>query len=151
MNFILPFISGFLYRLGGSDQQTWSKLKMKWYRWLMGIPLGFLFTIGWASWATVAIVTILSGITFYIATSAFKYGENSWLNFLGEKGKFTVCGIAFGLASIPMFGWVAGIIQGIVAGCAFLCIKILDDKGIIHNPYVELCRGFFGIIISFFK
>jgi hypothetical protein len=151
LKIIIPFLSGFLYRAGGADQTPWLPICQKWVRWLMGIPVGFLFTIGIVPWNIVAITTVLCGITYYIATAAFKYGEKSWLNFLGEYGKFTVCGLAFGLAAIPAIGIVAGIIQGIVSAIGFLTIKILDDKNIVKNPWVERLRGFFGTIISILK
>lgn len=149
MHYIIPFVAAFLYRAGGADQWEWCPLKQKWWRWLMGLPIGFLFTLGHASWANVAIATVVSGISYYITTAAFKYGEKSWLNFLGEYGKFTVCGLAFGLASFYIFGMLS-IVQSIISGMAFLTIKILDEKQIIQNPWVERARGFFGTIISFF-
>ncbi len=53
----------------------------------MGVPIGFLFSLGVTSWLWVLINMILCGVTYYIATAAFIYGGKSWLNFLGEKGK----------------------------------------------------------------
>ena len=73
---------------------------------------------------------------------------NSYLNFLGENGKFFFCGLVFGLSSIPAFGLLHGVIQGIVSAFVFLIVKILDDKDIVKNPWVERLRGFFGTILS---
>ena len=151
LKILVPFVAGFLYRAGGADQWKWCPLKQKWWRWLMGLPIGFLFTIGVMSWASVGIATVLCGIAYYIATAAFVYGEKSWLNFLGETGKFAACGLAFGLASIPILGWQFGIVQGIFSALMFLVIKTLDDEGYLHNPWVERARGFFGIVVSAFR
>jgi hypothetical protein len=134
---ILPFLSGYLYLLGG---QKWC-----WYRWGMGLPISLIALI-----FTHNPLNLLCIPTYYIATSAFPYGEKSWLNFLGEGGKFFVCGLAFGFASIPILGFI-GILQGIISGFAFLGIKILDNKDIIKNPWVEFLRGCLGSCLLIVK
>lgn len=144
LKILIPFLAAFLYRAGGADQWQWCPLNQKWWRWLMGIPIGFLFTIGTTPWNIVFVTTILCGITYYIATAAFKYGEKSWLNFLGEDGKFAVCGLVFGLASIPAIGVEFGLSQGLISMMGFLAIKVLDDNEMIKNPWIERLRGFVG-------
>jgi hypothetical protein len=84
--------------------------------------------------------------TYYIATAAFKYGEKSWLNFLGEDGKFVVCGVAMGLAGAPVLFWWA-ILQGVVSGAGWYYIRVLDEAGKLKNPWVEVARGFVGTIV----
>lgn len=110
----------------------------------MGIPIGFLFTLGIVPWNIVLLTTVLCGITYYIATAVFKYGEKSWLNFLGEDGKFAACGLAFGLASIPALGFEFGLYQGLMSMMGFLAVKVLDDNEMIKNPWIERLRGFVG-------
>lgn len=144
-------VAGFLYRFGGADQWEKCPLKQKWWRWLMGLPIGFLMSLGVVSWGQVFINTILCGVTYYIATSAFKYGEKSWLNFAGERGKFTICGVAFGLAIFPVVTLPLAILQGIVSGAGFLAIKILDEKKIVQNPWVERLRGLIGTSLAIFS
>lgn len=141
--YLVPFISGFLYRAGGSNQWAWWKFNQKLWRSFIGIPIGLFF-----SFHNHSLIPLLCILTYWFQPS---YGENSNLNFLGEKGKFFVCGLVFGLSSIPAFGWLYGLTQGLVSGIAFLIIKILDDKSIIKNPLVERLRGFFGVILSWIK
>jgi hypothetical protein len=141
--FLIPFISGFLYRAGGSDQWEWWKFNQKLWRSFIGIPIGIYF-----AFYNQSLIPLLCILTYWFQSS---YGEDSYLNFLGERGKFAFCGFVFGISSIPAYGLLYGLIQGIVSSCAFLCIKILDDKNIVKNPWVERLRGFFGTIVSFFK
>lgn len=77
----------------------------------------------------------------------FKYGVKSWLNFLGEYGKFFVCGLALGAAPAYVLGLKWGILQTVIGGIGFVVIKYLDDKGIVKNPWVERLRGFVGTIL----
>ena len=130
---MIPIISALLYLAGGQ----WNK----WYRWGMGAPIAlicFLHT-GHAS-------VLLLIPSYWIATSAFPYGGSSWLNFLGEKAKFAVCGLAFGLASMPALGVFHGIENGVLSAIAWMAIKELDDHDVIKNPYVEIARGLLGSI-----
>ena len=133
--FLIPFISAYLYLAGGQ----WNKR----YRWLMGVPIAIIGVCCHQYWAVLAIPA------YWIATSAFPYGENSWLNFLGEYGKFIVCGVVFGACSFTMLHWYLGVLQMVVAGLCWWFIKVLDEQGIIGNPYVELLRGFTGTMIYF--
>ena len=133
---IIPIVSSLCYLIGG---QWWKPA-----RWFMGVPIAIIALLTGHGWTA-----ILAIPAYWIATSAFPYGENSWLNFLGEWGKFAVCGLVFGLASIPVLG-LYGVIQGIVSMCAFLCIKYFDDKGIMKNPFVELARGALGCAVYVF-
>lgn len=86
-------------------------------------------------------------VTYYVATAVFKYGEKSWLNFLGEYGKFFVCGLALGAAPWALLGLKWGILQALIGGIGFVIIKILDDKGKVKNPWVERLRGFIAAIL----
>ena len=133
---LIPVISALLYLAGGQIKNI--------YRWLMGVPIFLIAILTGHSW-----FSIFAILTYWLATSAFPYGEKSWLNFLGEWGKFAVCGLVMGLASIVVLGWLVGLIQGIVGLIAFVVIKYLDDNGIMKNPWVELCRGFFGTVVYF--
>jgi len=136
---LIPIISAFLFRLGGSEQWKWCKLNQKWWRWGMGFIIGLLLWKGWLAYA-------LAGLSYYIATN-IPYGQKSFLNFLGEYGKFAVCGFAFGLASIPLIGVMMGITQGFVSAISWVIIKYYDDKGEIANPLTEQLRGFCGTIV----
>ena len=135
MQNLIPLITAILNRLGGADQVAWIPFKMKWFRWLgIGAVIGLIYH----SWLPV--------FTYYIATN-IPYGEKSWLNFLGEYGKFAVCGALLGLASIVVLGPVWGVIQAIVGAVAWVVIKYLDDNGEIVNPLTELARGLGASII----
>jgi len=136
--FITPIVSGLLYRAGGTDQWKWCPLNQKLWRWGMGAVIGLL---SWESW----IAYLLTIASYYIATN-IPYGEKSPLNFLGETGKFFVCGFSFGLASIPSLGIFTGLEQGVLSGLGFIAIKALDDKNILKNPFVEFGRGFLGTL-----
>lgn len=138
---LIPVVSAVLYLVGG---QWWKPA-----RWLMGIPIFLLWShilcchqLVW--WNLLAIPA------YWIATSAFPYGQSSWLNFLGEWGKFFVCGLVLGAASFCCLGWIVALVQTIVSAVAFVVIKFYDDEGVIHNPRVELLRGFLGTICYVF-
>ena len=137
MNIIIPFVSTLLYWLGGQ--------RNKWYRWLMGIPIAIIGIFTYHYWAIFAIPT------YWVATSAFPYGEKSWLNFLGEYGKFFVVGLVLGSCSFILLPFGLALLQSLLSGISFLILKILDDKDIVKNPYQELLRGFFGTIIYFWR
>lgn len=143
LKYTIPFISAFLYRAGGSDQWSWCPFKQKLWRSFIGIPIGIFFSL--SSHSLIPLICIL---TYWFQPP---YGEHSYLNFLGEDGKFAVCGFIFGISSIPALGWQFGLLQGFVAALMFLVIKTLDDEGFVKNPWVERCRGFFGTIISLIK
>lgn len=143
----LVVLAGLLYRAGGADQWKWCPLNQKWWRWLMGVPLGFLYSVGKSPWLWVALTTVMAGVAYYIATAAFKYGDKSWLNFLGKMGKFIVCGLAFGAASFTMLPWQWAVVQTLISGWAFGIIYILDEAGTLHNPWVEILRGSVGCIL----
>lgn len=110
----------------------------------MGLPIGFLFTVGRSSWSHVLISTAFAGVAYYIATAAFKYGEKSWLNFLPKMAKFVVCGLAFGAASFTLLNWPWAIAQTLIGGWAFGFIYVLDEQGVLKNPWVEVLRGAIG-------
>lgn len=129
----IPILNGALFLAGGQ----WNK----WYRWGMGAPVAILCFIKTGHAAAFLLIP-----SYWIATSAFPYGEKSWLNFLGEKLKFAACGLAFGLASIPALGIFGGIENACLSAIAWAAIKELDDRNILKNPYVEIARGFFGSI-----
>lgn len=140
---IVPVVSALLYRAGGSDQ--WPiPINQKLWRWL-GIGL-FVASAGLIS--GYGGVSLWSILTYYIATN-IPYGEKSFLNIFGEWGKWAICGLVFGLASIPILGYW-GILQGIVSSAAFVGLHYLDDKDILKNPWQELLRGFLGTCLFLF-
>lgn len=132
---LIPIISGVLYRLGGSDQPTWlpSWFSMKILRWFMGIPIALILHNGWYV------------LTYFIATSVFVYGDNSWVTALvGRRGAWIVHGLAFGLASIqPLYAlWTAVV---------FYLLFFIADEGVIDNKYAEFGRGFLGTLLLVFN
>jgi len=145
LSLLIPPVSAVNYALGGCAFGEQFKIPYlfipgfnpKLWRWLIGIPIGFL---AWHGWLTF----LLTVATYFIATSGFIYGEKSWLNFLGQKGKHFVSGLAFGLACWPILG-IAALWQGIVSGIVFL---VIESKG-VDNPFAELGRGLGGTMIFF--
>jgi hypothetical protein len=133
---IIPIIAGACYLIGG---QWWKP-----GRWLMGIPIFFVAIFNGAPWWAIYAV-----VTYLIATNAFPYGEKSWLNFLGEYGKYIVCGIVFGLASAPILGYWS-IAQAILGGGGFGLLHYLDEKNIVKNPFQEILRGVVGTALFVF-
>ena len=143
--FLIPIIAGVLFRMGGTDQWKWCFINQKVWRWLgIGIFLGVTFAIIRHSW-----IPLLAIPSYAIAIQAAPYGEKSWLNFLGEYGKYAICGIAFGLASAPILG-NAGIAEAILSGCGFALLHWLDEKNIVKNPWQEVLRGVAGTILFVF-
>jgi len=133
----IPIIASVLYLLGGQAN--------KWFRWGMGIPIFFIAIFTGHAWYSIFVV-----FTYLIATNAFSYGENMWTTkIFGAWISMITSGIAFGLASTPILGWTWGIVQAIIGGVSFGVIKYYDDKGVIHNPIVELGRGFTGTFLFF--
>ena len=135
MENLIPLIAGLLNRAGGTDQWKWCPINQKWWRWF---GIGAVVAIVYHSW--------LPLLTYYLAVN-IPYGEKSPLNFLGEYGKFAVCGFAFGLASAVVIGMFYGIISGIIGAISWIMIKYFDDRGEIVNPWTELARGFCGTLV----
>jgi len=133
----IPFISGACYLIGG---QWWKPA-----RWFMGVPIGLI-----GFFAGHGLISLLSILTYWIATSCFPYGDSSWLNFLGEWGKWAICGLVLGLASIVVLGPLWGTIQGIVGAISFVILHWLDEKNIVKNPLQEILRGFIGTSLFLF-
>lgn len=131
---MIPIISAVCFLIGG---QWWKPA-----RWLMGIPIFIIGTFYHCFWAILCIPT------YWIATSCFPYGDSSWLNIFGEYGKWAICGLVFGLASIPILG-VLGIVNGFIAAICFMALHYLDEADIVKNPWQELLRGFLGSITYF--
>jgi len=136
--FLIPIISAVLYLAGGQ----WNK----WFRWGMGLPIGAIACVMLHSW-----VPLLCGITYFIATNAFSYGEKMiWTKLFGGWFSIILAGVAFGLAATPILGWTWGIAQAIIGGVGFGLLKWLDDTDRLKNPFQELCRGFIGTIMLAF-
>lgn len=138
---IIPIVSGILYRMGGSDKPyLWVKFFN--YRAMIGIPIAITFCIITHSW-----IPAICILTYWFQPP---YGEHSYLNFLGEAGKFAFCGFVFGLSSLPVWiamgNWGIGLLQAIIGALFFWFIWVLDENGKLKNPWVELLRGFFGTI-----
>jgi len=151
MNILIPFVSAILFRLGGSDAPApleisafgshyKIKFNMKLFRWFMGVPIAIL---AWKGWLALA----LAAVTYFVATNVFGYGEKTpVLKSLPKWLRFTVSGIAFGLASAPILHWLC-IAQAIIGGVAFYIIFLIDEKKLLINPWIELLRGFCGTIV----
>jgi len=125
-----------MYLVGG---QWWKPT-----RWFMGIPIAIVGTFYHQYWAVMAIPA------YWIATSAFPYGDKSWLNFLGQYGKFFVSGLALGLCSFVLLPLWLAVLQSLFSGIAFVLLHYLDEKGIVKNPFQELLRGFLGTVLYSF-
>ena len=95
--------------------------------------------------AVILILALLAIPAYFIATNT-PYGEKSWLNFLGEYGKFALAGLLLGSCSFILLPFGLAVFQSVLSAISFLVIKILDEKDIIKNPYVEFLRGFFATI-----
>ena len=133
MHFFIPIVAAIFYLLGGQVN--------KWFRWLIGIPIGLLCWQGWTDFG----ITI--GAYFTVA-NAFSYGTNNWTTkIFGKWVSMALAGLTFGLASIALLGAFWGIIQGIVGMIAFVVLKWLDDTDRLKNPYQELLRGGLGTIL----
>ena len=142
MRILIPFICALLYRAGGTDQWQWCKINQKLWRWLgIGLLIGILGCIVKHSF-----VPLLCIPAYYLATN-IPYGEKSWLNFLGEYGKFALAGLLLGSCSFILLPFGLAVLQSLLSTISFVVIKILDDKDIIKNPYVEFLRGFFATIL----
>ena len=137
---LIPIISGALYLVGG---QWWKPA-----RWIMGIPIGVIgaFHI-FSTTHHIHYWMILALPSYWVATSAFPYGDNSWLNIFGEWGKWAICGLALGLASIVVLNPILAILQGIVGAIGFVVLHWLDEKNIVKNPFQEILRGVIGTIV----
>jgi hypothetical protein len=139
----LPVLCGLMYRWGGADQ--WPQIlpfKQKIFRAAIGVPIALCMIPIAQSWWPVLCI-----LTYWFQPP---YGENSYLNFLGEYGKFAVCGFVFGVSSTPAWYalgfWWMGLVQGLISLVAYVVIKYLDDKNIVKNPWVERLRGYFGTV-----
>ena len=123
MNFLIPILSGVLYRLGGSEHGN------KWYRWLLGLPIAII-THNW--WYLV---------TYFVATNMFSYGDNSLPSkILGRKGARVLHGLTFGLASLhPIYAlWTAAV---------FYILFEIAEHNVIDNKYAEFGRGCLGTLM----
>ncbi len=134
---LVPFIASIMYLVGG---QYWRA-----GRWFMGVPIFIVAIVTGHAWYSIFLIP-----AFFIATNIFVYGEKSWLNFLGEWGKFFVSGLSLGACSFIVLPLWLAVLQSLVSGISFLVIKYLDDNGIVKNPFVELLRGACGTILYIF-
>lgn len=135
--FIIPLIAAFLFLVGG---QWW-----KAGRWFMGVPIFFIAIFTGHAWYSVFAV-----FTYWIATSAFSYGDKMWTSrIFGRWVSMILSGVAFGLAAFPILGYWA-IAQAIVSGVGFGVLKYLDDTDRFKNPGQEVARGFIGTILLAF-
>ena len=127
MSYLIPVISGLLYRAGGAE---WGN---KWYRWAMGVPIAIITGNWWYA------------LTYYLATAVFVYGDSSWVSKLvGRKGARAVHGFAFGLASLdPWFAlWTM---------ITFYVLFWIAERGVIDNKWSEALRGCVGTLIFIWK
>lgn len=132
---LIPFISAFLFRAGGSDQWKWCPLNQKLWRWLMGSVIGLLLWKGWVAYG-------LTIGTYFLATNLFGYGDKTpILKYLPQNIKHLVSGMIFGLASFPLLGWWC-LLQMVISGVSFYFIETKK----INNPWAELLRGGLGTV-----
>ena len=135
---LIPIIAGACYLIGG---QWW-----KAGRWFMGVPIFIIAIITGHPWYSIFVIP-----TYWIATSAFSYGEKMWTTKLfGPWISMIISGIAFGLASAPILGWTWGIAQAIIGGVGFGVLKWLDDTEKLKNPWQEILRGVIGTVLFIF-
>lgn len=133
---LIPIVSALLFRFGGSDQWEWCPLNQKLWRWLMGIAVGAL------AWHGLWSLLIVTG-TYFLATNLFGYGDKTpILKYLPQNIKHLVSGLIFGLASIPLLGWIA-VIQALVSTGIFYVVETKK----INNPWAEWLRGGIGTIL----
>jgi len=131
---IIPIVSAICYLVGG---QWWKPA-----RWFMGVPIFIIAIITGHAWYSIFCVA-----TYWIATSAFSYGDKMWTSkIFGRWISMVLSGIAFGLASAPILGYWS-IAQAILGGIGFGILKWFDDTERLKNPWQELGRGFFGTIL----
>jgi hypothetical protein len=133
----------------------------------MGLVIGgisFLRTIDFTGHEydiTCDATPLLCILTYYIATSAFPYGEKSWLNrFMSQGVKWLFYGAIFGLASVPAIGLVLGLVQAVIGAVSFFCLMAASNWGIpdkdrcgvqyLDHKYVEIVFGFMGTLMFFF-
>ena len=139
MNFLIPIICGIMYRMGGSDN-PYLGVKFFNYRAMIGIFVGTYFTLTLHSW-----IPLICILTYWFQPP---YGDKSYLNFLGEWGKFAFVGFIFGVSSTPIWVaagmWWMGLVQGAVSAIVYTIVRYLDEKNIIKNPWVEFLRGVGG-------
>lgn len=140
---MIPLISAFCFRSGGVGKNDrflpfmkpptpWAN---KWWRWVgIGIASAvFGLLIGRGA------ISFLSILTYFLVTNCCPYGEKSWLNFLGREGKWIAYGAIFGLASLPVLGWLA-ISQTMIASSAFFFLMKLSNDGVVITP-PDGCNG----------
>ena len=120
----------------------------KWYRWLMGLFIGYFYS------------TLFTVITYFIATSVLGYGENHWLRkslekALGRLGRdlaWCIYGFGLGMAIMPVLGLNRAILQGIITSIMFYLLMKWSNDGIkqwkdekgeykLDHAFVELGIG----------
>ena len=134
MNFLIPIISGILFRCGGIDQWKWCILNQKCWRWFMGVIVGLFVWHGWI-WYGICI------LSYFLATNLFGYGDKTpILKYLPQRIKHLVSGMIYGLATVSVFYWIFGwwaLLQIVVCGATFYCIERFN----VQNPWAEVLRG----------
>ena len=135
LGLVISILCGLLYLFGG---QVWKPFRW----WGIGVLVGVVYAFRFGSF-----FPLLSILTYFIATNAFSYGDNSWTTKLfGKWVSMGLAGLTYGLASFPVLG-VYAILQGLVGLVAFLILKQLDDTDQLKNPWQELLRGTLGTIL----
>jgi len=143
MHYVIPFVSAACYLIGG---QWWKAA-----RWFMGVPI-WAFTAQWNLWHFIPYPSldwnILAIPAYWIATSAFSYGEKMWTyKLFGPWVSMGISGFALGLASLTLLPLHLALLQTAFALVSFLVLKWLDDTDRVKNPWQELLRGFTGTIM----
>jgi hypothetical protein len=145
MNIIIPIVSAIMFWLGGRDQMK-VPFNQKLFRWLgIGILIAIVGIFSGYGW-----VSLLSILTYFLATNVLSWGEKHWLRKLvGKYWQWVIYGFCLGLASFPVLGYWA-ILQGLVSAGACLGLMTWSNDGYhghkLSHPYVELGIGFIGTI-----
>ena len=104
---LIPFISGFCFRLGGvgKDDRFLPFMKPptpwanKWWRWGMGLPISLiLFMTGHGFSSFIYIPTL------FIATNVFAYGESAWMAKIFGWWRWPIYGCVLGFAASLSWG-----------------------------------------------
>jgi hypothetical protein len=156
MNFLIPFVSAILFRLGGVGRDDRflpfmkppTPIAAKVWRWL---GIGCFIALIYHNWLVIG--------TYLIATWAFAYGEKSWLGKLfGRDASWAIYGFVFGLAAWPVMGCEA-LVQAVIGMIAFYLLMRWSNYGyqkdgyakhFLDQAYVEIGIGFIGTFLYFF-
>ena len=132
MKILLIIIAVSMYTLG--------EIHSKFLKYIMGIPMGIVYGLFTGNW----IGACLIAGSYAIATQ-FGYGENNWLTkLLSPIGSIIFCGVALGLASMPLIGFWS-LLAGLISGGVWYYLEKKD--GVINEPWVGILRSLSATIL----